>query len=291
MRALLFAPLALLACEGSLAGGLIGSGRPDDPHPTPLEKPGVATRVPRLNHVEYENTVTELLHLPAKPNVTATFVSDTTGAAFDTNGGLLNVDSTAWADYQRAAEQLALAATADQAALARTFGGAIPSTPDLQVRALALRAFRRPPTDAEVASLVTLHGKAATLNPSVAPALGGPRLVLEALLQSPNFLYRPELSSEPKNGVVPLDGYEVASRLSYALWRSMPDEALFAAAASGELAVRDSYLVHARRLLADRRARDVVASFHDQLLQVRRVTDVTATPPSSPSSPSRCATR
>lgn len=120
-----------------------------------------------------------------------------------------------------------------------------------------------------------MYGKASTLSPSVPAALGGPRIVLEALLQSPHFLYRPELSTEVKAGVVPLDGYEVASRLSYALWRTMPDDALFAAAAAGELSTKEGYLTHARRLLADVRAQAVVASFHDQLLQVRKVADVT----------------
>ena len=278
---LLLSALALAACEGSLAGGVFGTGRPDDPRPVdptkkvPLETPGDSSRLPRLNHSEYENTVTDLLHLPAKPNLASTFVTDTTGSTFDTNGALLNVDSTAWADYQRAAEQLAATATSDMTILTRTFGGSVPTDVPGQVTALARRAWRRPPTSAEVTALVTLYGRAATLTPNLAPALGGPRLVLEALLQSPHFLYRPELSTEVKDGVVPLDPYEVANRLSYALWHTMPDDALFAAAASGELSTKDGYLTQARRLLADPRARTTVASFHDQLLQVQKVFDVT----------------
>lgn len=272
MRPLLLSVLALTACEGSLTGGVLGTGRSGDPR---VESPGPSSRLPRLNNLEYENTVTDLLRLPAKPNVASTFVTDSTGARFDTNGALLNVDSTVWADYQRAAEQLALSATADMAALSRTFGGTVPANATEQVTALARRAFRRPPTEAEVVALAALHGRATTLTPNVPPALAGPRLVLEALLQSPHFLYRPELTTEVKLGVVPLDPYEVASRLSYALWHTMPDDALFAAAASGELATKEGYLVQARRLLADPRARDTVASFHDQLLQVQKVFDVT----------------
>jgi len=267
--------LFLTACDGVVAGGVVGTGRPNDPTAEPVEKPGVSSRAPRLNHVEYENTVTDLLHLPTKPNVTSTFVSDSTGSTFDTNGGKLNIDSTSWSDYQRAAEQLAQTATTDMTALRRTFGGTLPATPADQVSELALRAFRRPPTDAETTALVALYGRASTLSPAVPLALAGPRIVLEALLQSPHFLYRPELSTEVKNGVIPLDGYEVANRLSYALWRSMPDAALLSAAASGELVTRDGYLAHARRLLADARAQPVIASFHDQLLHVGKVADVT----------------
>jgi hypothetical protein len=281
MRLVLFiATLAVSACEGSLLGGIFGTGRPDDPRPIdptkePLESPGPSSRLPRLNNTEYENTVTDLLHLPARPNLASTFVTDSTSSTFDTNGALLNVDATSWSDYQRAAEQLASTATSDLPTLARTFGGTVPVSVPEQVTELARRAWRRPPTAAEVTELVTLFGRAATLTPNVAPALGGNRLVLEALLQSPHFLYRPELSTEVKDGVVPLDPYELAARLSYALWRTMPDEALFAAAASGELSTRTGYVTQARRLLNDPRARTTVASFHDQLLHVQKVFDVT----------------
>jgi hypothetical protein len=280
MRALFVSLLVLLlcACDGQVVGGLLGSGRPADPElpaPGPVETPGASSRMPRLNHAEYENTVTDFLRLPAKPNLASSFVTDSTGSTFDTNGGLLSVDSTSWADYQRAAEQLAVTATQDQAALSRTFGGAVPQGLEAQVRELTRRAFRRPATDAEVAALVTLGGRAASLSPTVPPGLGGPRLVLEALLQSPHFLYRPELSDSVQKGVVPLSGYEVANRLSYALWHTMPDEALFTAAASGELLTKEGLATQARRLLRDPRAQETVASFHDQLLQLQKVFDVT----------------
>ncbi|MDX2011266.1 MAG: DUF1592 domain-containing protein [Myxococcaceae bacterium] len=278
MRFLLASLLVLSACDGEVFGGLLGSGRPDDPAlppPLPVETPGPSSRVPRLNHAEYENTVTDFLRLPAKPNLASTFVTDSTGSTFDTNGGLLSVDSTSWADYQRAAEQLAVTATQDQAALARTFGGTVPQGLEAQVRELARRAYRRPPTDAEVSALVTLGNRAATLSPTVPPALGGPRLVLEALLQSPHFLYRPELSDAVEKRVMPLSGHELANRLSYALWHTMPDDALFAAAASGELSTKEGVATQARRMLRDPRAQDTVASFHDQLLQLQKVFDVT----------------
>jgi hypothetical protein len=99
--------------------------------------------------------------------------------------------------------------------------------------------------------------------------------MLEALLQSPHFLYRPELSDTVEKNVMPLSGFEVANRLSYALWHTMPDDALFAAAASGELATKEGLATQARRLLRAPRAQDTVASFHDQLLQLQKVFDVT----------------
>jgi hypothetical protein len=240
------------------------------------ERPGPSSRILRLNHLEYENTVTDLLRLPARPNVASTFVTDSTGTLFDTNGSKLNVDSTVWTDYQRGAEQLAATATADMTALTRLFGGTVPSGAEAQVRLLGQRAFRRPLNDDEVAALVTLYGRAATLTPAVAPGLGGPRLVLEVLLQSPHFLYRPELSDQVgANGLVALSGYEIANRLSYALWHTMPDEQLFAAAESGALSTLEGLATQVRRLLVDARAKETVTSFHDQLLQIQKVFDIT----------------
>lgn len=276
MRVLvLLSVAALSACEANIIGGTVGTNRPGAPEVLAVETPGTSSRLPRLNNAEYENTVTDLLRLPSKPNLASTFVTDSTGSLFDTNGALLNVDSTSWADYQRAAEQLAATATADMAALSRTFGGTVPADATGQVTALARRAWRRPPTDAEVTALVTLHGRAAALTPNVAAPLAGVRLVLEALLQSPHFLYRPELAEQAAGGVIPLESYEVANRLSYAVWHTMPDDELFAAAASGALSTKEGYLVQARRLLAHPRAVDTIASFHDQLLQVQKVYDVT----------------
>ena len=89
---------------------------------------------------------------------------------------------------------------------------------------------------------------------------GAISMLVEALLQSPSFLYKPEGSD--------LTGYEIATRVSYLLWQTMPDATLFDAAKNGELATREGVEAHARRMLADPRARPAIADFHRQWLSL-----------------------
>ena len=84
----------------------------------------------------------------------------------------------------------------------------------------------------------------------------GVRLTLQAFLQSPYFVYRVETSSDVgRDGLIMLSGYEIATRLSYMIWNTMPDDALFAAAASGALSTAEGVRAETERLLADDRAR------------------------------------
>ncbi len=132
------------------------------------------------------------------------------------------------------------------------------------------RAFRRPLLEAEVTSFLGLFQKA---QPSLGydQAIG---LVLEAMLQSPQFLYRGEapLVDAVSAGAekVALGPYELASRLSFFLWGSVPDEELLAAADKGQLSTEAEVAEQARRLLADERARGRVREFHAQWLGLGR---------------------
>lgn len=115
------------------------------------------------------------------------------------------------------------------------------------------RAWRRPPTSDELQRLKTLFEEA---NQSHGPRFAL-RSVVEFVLQSPRFLYRFENgeSEEVTEGVVPLTDFEVASRLSYFLWNSTPDEKLMEAARQGELSTAEQVESQARRMLEDSRAR------------------------------------
>ena len=94
------------------------------------------------------------------------------------------------------------------------------------------------------------------------------------MLQSPAFLYHLELGLPDEGGdVVPLSEYELASRLSFFLWNSGPDDALLDAAAAGELADAEARVAHAQRLLEDPRARESVGSFHVQWLGLDHLED------------------
>ena len=94
----------------------------------------------------------------------------------------------------------------------------------------------------------------------------GAQLVIEAMLQSPNFLFRLDETSDPK-----WKPYVTASRLSYAIWDTMPDAELFAAAARGELATPQGVEKAARRMLDHPRAREALDEFVSQWLRFDRI--------------------
>jgi hypothetical protein len=103
----------------------------------------------------------------------------------------------------------------------------------------------------------------------------GMRVVVEAVLQSPQFLYRTELSAAAaSDGRIALDDFEVASRLSFLIWNSMPDDALFGSAKSGALSSAVEVETAARRLLMDARATKKLIAFHEQAWQFGRFSKI-----------------
>lgn len=135
---------------------------------------------------------------------------------------------------------------------------------------LAERAFRRPVAPEEVERLLGLFDLADGQGESFEAAMKVPLL---AVLVSPHFLFRIERDGPPgtPRGVRPLDDWELATRLSYFLWSSMPDEELFALARQGRL--RDPKTLDAQvdRMLRDPRARALSENFALQWLQLRRL--------------------
>ena len=118
------------------------------------------------------------------------------------------------------------------------------------IKEFGAKAFRRPLLENEQARYLKLW------------AMGGAPMVVEGMLQSPNFLLRAENGAEPA-----WRPYEIASRLSYALWNSMPDAELFRAAANGELATAEGVEKQSRRLLRDQRAHKTVDEFTAEWLR------------------------
>lgn len=245
---------------------------------TEVEPGGVADRFPRLSHAQWEATVQDLFHLPAPSGLSVTFQPDPQLGRFDNNIARLTMTSGLWRDYQRAAETIAERVTADPALLAAI-------VPDLQaadaraiVSAFGERAFRRPLKDAEVDRYAGLFDGGAAVFPQLDPIKAGVRLVIQGMLQSPFFLYRTELSDAVGEAGMPLGGYEIASRLSYLLWGSMPDDELFAAAKAGELGSAEGVRRHAIRLLDDPRARAQLRRFHYQAFSMSEYADLDKNP-------------
>jgi len=135
---------------------------------------------------------------------------------------------------------------------------------------LLARAYRRPPVRQEVSKLVRLVGEVMKDGGSFEEAM---QLALQAVLVSPHFLYRWEIDpGELEPGATrQLNPFEIASRLSYFLWSSMPDEALFALARSGELSKPEVRAAQVKRMLADPKAAALVTHFGGQWLQIRNL--------------------
>ena len=129
----------------------------------------------------------------------------------------------------------------------------------------ARRAWRRPLDPAEEMGLVDLWTRAQTQGESADGAL---RLVLRAALLSPKFFYRMRTSADADADAW-LDDYVLASRLSYFLWSSMPDDRLLAMAAEGRLATDEGLSEAVEFMLADPRASAMVDGFAEQWLSVR----------------------
>ncbi|WP_240359542.1 DUF1592 domain-containing protein [Pyxidicoccus trucidator] len=280
-------PLLLGLALGGVAGceGVIGDAeRPGDPGPTVVEQPARSVRMARLTHAQWSSTVQELLRLDAPPTALADgFRADPaqSGFLFDNDARALSVDEALWGAYQRAAAELAGQVTTDAAKLARILPPPA-STAEERARAFVesfgLRAHRRPLTSEEVESYLALYRKGPQAYAATPAFEGGIRLVLEAFLQSPHFLYRVERSTQARQDRVPLDDYEVASRLSYGLWGAMPDDALFTAAREGALHSREEVTTQARRMLQDARAKKVVEAFHRTLFDVPRYATIRPSP-------------
>ena len=131
------------------------------------------------------------------------------------------------------------------------------------IGAFGQRAWRRPLTQPEIAELVEL-----ALPDDPAEFESGIALALRAILASPSFVFR--IEADPiSDASTSLDGYALASRLSYFLWSSMPDDELFAAAAAGSLAAQDTLQEQIERMLNSSKAAALVDNFVGQWLSLR----------------------
>lgn len=144
---------------------------------------------------------------------------------------------------------------------------------DAFIRDFGRRVYRRPLTSGEVGEYRALYDSAS----AESGAAVGFSMLVETMLQSPFFLYHVDFGelSTSAGEPVPLDGYALASRLSYFLWNSMPDDALFEAAQTGRLLETEGLAQEVDRMLADPRAKEAIPSFHLQWLGIREMQGVT----------------
>jgi hypothetical protein len=223
------------------------------------------TPLRRLSRTEYINTARDLLKDPTlDPDV----IADPLTLGFENNAAVLTVTPTAADRYMTVAESLAAAATRNLGALSPCLSTATSTSESGCVqqflRDFGSRAFRRPLQDAEVTALQNLFSSARMDGDTLAQALG---TAIAGILQSPYFLYRVELSA-PSGGsaYARLSPWEIASRLSYLLWSSMPDDTLFTAARNNQLGSKEGISTQAQRMISDERTRAMVAGFDQDWL-------------------------
>jgi formylglycine-generating enzyme required for sulfatase activity len=228
--------------------------------------PGHET-IRRLNRAEYENTIRDLLGVEFK--ATEAFPTDDVGAG----GASLSLAPLQMEKYVAAARRIA----GQAAALAVGPDPAMPPDEAIHVYLtdLVSRAYRRPAAEQEVARLSELAKQGLERDGSFEAGIAA---ALEAVLVSPHFLFKVELDSHPDDpmAVRSLNDHELATRMSYLIWSSMPDDELTGHARDGTLdGSLDSQVL---RMLADPRARALSEHFAGQWLQLGRLDEVEPDP-------------
>ena len=236
-----------------------------------------APRFARLTHSQWEHTVEDLLGITDLGELPNRLHPDPPLGRFTNNIARLLITGPHWESYQFAAEQLAARVVEDEESLARILPTGLPDLDDVPTTARAFithfgaQAFRRPLSDVDLDRYETLFARGTELFREDDELRAGVRIVIEAMLQSPHFLYRAETGEDLDPA---LSGYHLASRLSYFFWDTMPDAELFAAAASGVLETEEGLRAQAERMFDDPRTREQFKDFHYQAFKLGEYADL-----------------
>lgn len=225
----------------------------------------------RLNRVEYRNTIRDLLGIEF--DTAGEFPADDTGYGFDNIGDVLSMSPLLLEKYVAAAE-----AIVQQPGFEKLFPASVPEAEEARreyarelLSRFAARAFRRPVDPETIERLLALAESAAGPNNENLEA--GVARAVTAILASPRFLFREEAAEPASPPTHPLvDEYSLATRLSYFLWSTMPDEELFRLA--GEHKLRENLPAQVRRMQADPRFKQFTRHFAGQWLQARDIESV-----------------
>lgn len=212
----------------------------------------------RLNRIEYDNTVRDLLGDRSRPALD--FPADNGAEGFTNNADALTMSPLYVERLEEASRRLATNALANPEVVdcAPLAPGSLACAGKVLSR-LAGRAFRRPVRPAELARLTALVEDAQVEGRSYEEALG---MAITVILLSPSFLFRVETDAVPDDPTPHvLTDYELASRLSYFLWSSMPDDTLFAYAEAGRLSTPRVFEAQVERMLDDPKAKAIVDNF------------------------------
>jgi hypothetical protein len=227
--------------------------------------------IQRLTRRQYNNTIRDLLGVDTHP--ADAFPADGGGGAgFDNNASTLFVPPILMEKYLASAADVLMKADPVRYIAVRP-------GPDLSkeaaarrsIAAFARRAFRRPVEADEIERLMPLFRRAEARGDGFEAAV---RLALRAVLVSPGFLYLIEHDRTDVQGPYRVSDHELACRLSYFLWSSMPDRELSGLADAGRLHEPEVLALHVRRMLADPKSRAMAEDFAGQWLRVGSLADL-----------------
>ncbi len=254
-RSIVNAPSAQRGVIVAVALALAVACQKPKPAPEPLAEatcaptPSIATPLRLLTRFEYGNTVRDLLGDATGPQ--SAFPREPVVRGLDDDATVNQVSQEGLARYLEAAESLS------SEVMQNRRSRVVPCLTDDQacrdafLSSFGQRAFRRPLTQDEVALFASLFDAVKATHDFDTAA----QWTVQAMLQSPQFLYRDETSlAQSATGRVALDDFRLATRLSYFLWGTTPDDALLSAAARGELSTDEGLARQANRLLDDPRA-------------------------------------
>lgn len=279
----LWAPTVLLGCLGGDPSTPPGPSKSDTDTDTVVEDTDrvvVDTDLPptaptpyfphlrRLSQAEYAASIRDLFPGVSLPDLS--LPADASPLGYDNDGPSLAASRALVQRYQTVAEAVSLAVSRDPSSvldcsLESDGEPCIAAT----IEALGERALRRPLTDEDRAIAHAVFDE----EPGLSDRSLGLRLLIEQLLQSPGFLYRLEVpaGAADADGWAPIDAWALASRLSYFLWSTMPDDTLRAAARDGSLLTQVGYDAQVERLLASPKLDTGVFHFWSQWAEFGRM--------------------
>ncbi len=278
--------LGALACDSTLtnddglpaAPGEEGVMPAPEPEAAPDALPSVSlngtpirSRMVRLTHAQWEHSVRDVLRLEADPGLSTSFAGDPPNGTFSNNERALSVTPNLRLDYQRAAEALSQRVARDPAALARLYPEADSAA---FIAAFGRRVYRRELSAEEQARYRAVYDLGPSVFESGDARADGAQLVIEAMLQSPRFVYRTELGDDG----AALSGYELASKLSFLIRNTTPNDELLDAAAAGALNEPAGAIELARQMLDSPDAAEAIARFHGELFGLDRYLSIAKDP-------------
>jgi hypothetical protein len=245
--------------------------------PTPLTK---------LSTLQYRNTVRDLLAASGFGSMPAGVAGPLASVPDDSLGDSFRaLDNRISLEHVQAYFNVGVAAgdaLVQNPALLRAVAGDCATTAPLSdscartfIERFAALAYRRPPSDDEIEEL-------AALNDGVRTPAEAARAITIVVMSSPRFVNHVEIDGsevDAQSDLLQLTGYEIASRLSYLFWQTMPDAELFAAAADGSLATEDGFAAQLERVFADDRTRETVWQFWNEWLRLEKFTGFETTRP------------